>query len=173
MADPTVSGARFRALTCVHACWSMRWGWCAAPLGLVIGILAYVVAGHLLAKTQPTAVEIHQIDVVDAPAGVEHHALQLELTVPPAKNCTRLTQQLLYRDVGARRFYYPLGSAINGMGFAGSRWNFVLVLPLPPGLQPGDYQFVQRSIYTCSWLGGFVQQRIAYQTPDHTVHIAD
>ena len=138
---------------------------------IAIGVMLYALGGVLMGRTQPVEVAVHSIAVVTAAPGVAGRALEIEVTAPEADNCTRTSQQFLYQDVRGRRFYYPIGSALNGAGFAGSKTDFTLVLSLPTTLQAGDYYFVQRSAYICNWFGGFISRRLTYQTPERLVHL--
>lgn len=154
------------------AAWRGRAGWVAALIGLAAGGFGYWALGDSLMQSQPVEVQIRSVDVIAAPPGTVERTLHVKMESPPSPFCTRLSQQLMYRDNAAGvREYYPLGSSLNGVGFPGSKYDFTLILSLPSAMPAGDYQYIQRSAYSCSWIGGFIQRRIAYQSKPMTVHV--
>jgi hypothetical protein len=156
---------------CTRSCWGTRLGYLAAAAGLLLSLGIYWSLGDILAMQQSIDVRFHKIEVIDVAPNAVGRILQIEQVSSPSPACTRVTQQLMYRDIAGKRFYYPLSSALNGSGFGGSRLDFTLVVPLPASIEPGDYTFVQRSIYICSWLGGFVSRRIPWQSEPQIVHV--
>lgn len=140
-------------------------------LAMAAGVLLYALGGVVLVSTQPTEVAVNHIAIVTAAPGVLGRALEVRVLAPESKNCTRTSQEFLFQDIGDRRFYYPLGSVLNGRGFTGSQQDFTLVLSLPSTLKEGDYFFIQRAAYDCDWLGGFLSRRMTYQTPARMVHL--
>lgn len=160
-----------RPLICIRAAWRGNAGWVAAVLGLAVGFVLYWIVGTVLMNGQAVAVEFHQTQVHIVPPSAIRRDLYIQVDAPPARNCTRTSQNLMYRDIDGQRFYYPLSSAMNGRGFPGSRYNFWLVVSLPSSMPDGDYQFIQRSSYVCSWFGGFINRRLTYQSDPEQIHI--
>lgn len=140
-------------------------------LAMAAGVLLYALGGIILMHAQPTEVAVNHIAIVTAAPGVLGRALEVQVLAPESKNCTRTSQEFLYQDIGGRRFYYPLGSVLNGLGFSGSQLDFTLVLSLPSTLKEGDYYFIQRAAYDCDWFGGFLSRRLTYQTPERLLHL--
>ena len=143
--------------------WAVVSGVCLAPL------IQFFVALWLV-QTEPTTTEVHKMDVVVVPGEALNRDLRITLYAPMPQSCWRVNQHLLYR-IGADGVpvYYPLGSALNGGEFKspgmpppGGR--FVLVLPLPPSIQHGEYWFVSRAMYSCSWGWGWMARDIPFQT---------
>lgn len=171
MAVVPATSSRSGPLAWLQAAWNAGTGWMAAVVGLCVGIVVYQTIGEALTRAQPVEVTIHRIEVINSPPGVRGQTLFVEMESPTATNCRRITEQLLYRDVNGKRFYYPVGSALDGMGFFGSHYAFTLVLSLPTDMQPGEYSYIQRSAYNCDWLGGFISRRLFYQTSPRLIHI--
>ncbi len=157
-------------LTCVHAAWRTQAGWIAALVGLAFAWTLSWIAGNYFEHSQPVQTQVRSVTVMDVPPGSIERSLRIEIQSPPAPNCVRISQQLLYQFNNGSHIFYPLGSALNGGGFNRS-WrsdrplSFVLILSVPSGTPPGEYMFVHRSIYTCSYLGGFVERRIVFEAP--------
>jgi hypothetical protein len=163
-------------LTCVHAAWRTQAGWMAALVGLVFAWTLSWIAGSYFEQSQPVQTQIRSVTVTEVPPGSIERSLRIEIVSPPATNCTRMSQQLLYRFDNGSHTFYPLGSALNGSGFnssmkIGQALSFVLILSVPSGTPAGEYMFIHRSVYTCTYLGGFLERRITYEAPPVPVHM--
>jgi hypothetical protein len=83
---------------------------------------------------------------------------------------------MLFRTGAGVPLVYPLGSAIAADG-QNTEWqpamphHVVLTLPISPTIPEGDYQFVHRSFYLCSWLGGLIQHHLNYQSRTLSVRV--
>jgi hypothetical protein len=129
-------------------------------------------------QAQPVATRIAHVGLLEAPNGASARTLRVEFNTPPPGNCTRFSEATLYSDGVDVPVEYPLGVGVNGSGFGarngavfGTRTppkqplTYVVMLPLPPELPDGLYQFVYRSLYTCPFFGGFVVRRIPFEAP--------
>jgi hypothetical protein len=156
---------------CIKSHFHNGYWWVSITTGLLFAMFLTWFTGMALVSFQPTEVKIENIRVFTAADDTRQKSLVVDLERSSANNCTSTSQQILYQDRQIdgknRRYYFPLGSALNGKGPV---LEFSLVLALPP-LEPGKYQFVQRSAYICEWAGGFITRRIAYQTDPQTVSI--
>lgn len=137
----------------------------AIAVGINFGIAGW------LAKTEPSNATIVSLAVVTTPGTVSNRDIEVTISTPIPRACRRTNQHLLYRvgDDGVPR-YFPLGSALNGAGFKSPGLNppvgkFVLSLALPPSIPSGEYWYVSRSVYACSWFWGWFSRDIADETP--------
>lgn len=137
---------------------------CAA--GIVIGAF-FSLLGELWWKTyQPILMVVHSIDVTDLPAG--DRVMLVTSSGPPAKDCIRFTQHLIYRDGEPRppdadhkeqwilRDYTPLAMAMNGLGFS-SVADFRVRLYVPPEVGNGMWIYQSRSLYLCTVFPGLAR----------------
>lgn len=122
-------------------------------------------------SSNPTIIHVSIIDVDPLPDN-NGHTLTVHATGPPAKNCLRFTQHLLFYDEENQhlsvelteanrldkpvRHYAPLGMAMNGLGFT-SVPVFSATLFVPPNVPSGRWVYQARSAYLCTVFPGFVQ----------------
>jgi len=165
-------------MTCLASAWRSNLGWVSALATLALTWGGLWTAGWSLEQGQPVTSKILTVEVLQARTDAVARTLRVEFTTPHPGNCIRFAIEGLYQETAGVPVYYPLGTALNGSGFAGRNGatfgtrtqvsqplNFVVMLALPSTIPDGLYQFVYRSLYTCSWLGGFVVRRIQYEAP--------
>jgi len=163
-------------VACVRSAWRSPLGWRSAVTALVVTWGSQWMIGRTFEAFQPVATEVLSVEMQNAPVRPATQMLQVETEAPPTGSCTRLSLNMLYRTSGGPPFIYPLGSAINGEALNPSeqsptRRRIVLNLPVSPTIPTGDYRFVHRGFFLCSWLGGLIQRRLHYESPAFPVHV--
>jgi hypothetical protein len=143
-----------------------------ALFAVFFGVSVTLLGEEWYAGQQPNLVTIKHIDVRPVPDTKGARWLDVFLVGPPAKNCLRFSQHLLYKDNGSIRQYYPLGSALNGANFSSSDQEIEISLRLPYGLPQGEWWYIDRSVYTCVIWPGLIKQ-IQSETPPTKVVVND
>lgn len=174
----------FWPLKYLRSAWRTHLGWISFTLMLTFTWGGLWVVGWALGNAQPVHVVVNNVAVLDALNGMAGRTLRIEITVPPAGNCFRLSNHFLFADAAGAPTFYALGSAMNGGGFGarngagfgmheppGKPLDFVMIFSIPPSIPMGQYQYVYRSLHTCLWMGGLVQRRILYKAPPIPVRI--
>ena len=179
MAINSARRSRFGLLRCLLSAWRTQLGLTSFAIALSVTWGGLWLAGWGLEKSQPVETVISSVSVLQAPSGSTERTLRVDVTAPPAGNCMRFSQHLLRQTEAGVLTSYPLGSSMSGNGFdTGSdaafgvqpppppnAQEFVLMLSIPASVPNGKYEYIFRSIYTCLWLGGFVQRRIFFEAP--------
>jgi len=126
-------------------------------------------------SADPHLIKIYSASVYPVP-GDHGHRLVITAEGPPAKDCLRFTQHALYRDksdaptkiinreIWAQREYVPLAAAVNGPAF-GSVRDFTVTLYIPPSTEPGDWNYVARSVYWCTVFPGLTKSQESTNVP--------
>ena len=154
---------------CVLASWRTPLGWISFAIALSLTWGGLWLAGWTFTQMQPVKSEVRSVKTLNAPARTVVQMLQVVIATPHTANCTRLSQNMLFQDEHGTASIYPLGSSMSGDGL-GIGWmsvtqhDFVLNLPIPAAIPDGEYKFLYRSVYLCSWLGGVIQNRLHYDS---------
>jgi hypothetical protein len=147
--------------------WDRRTAICAC-FSAALGVSIAFAGEYWLLSVKPNMTIIKEISV----KAVDGHAnrwLEVTLYAPPADDCVRQSQHLIFSDKDDIRTFIPLGSALNGMKFSSPRTDLVVSLELPPGIPPGIWYYVDRSVYTCVIWPGFVTQHETETSPTKVV----
>ena len=131
------------------------------PWATAFGIIGFIISGLISPLMQlqwnarhPENVEIKQVSVEELKD--RGFLLTVKLHAPAVPDCLRVSQHLIYRELpGLPREYMPLGSALNGMNFAGSTEDIDIVLKIHPNTAFGwGWNYIDRSAYFCiEWPG--------------------
>jgi hypothetical protein len=161
--------------------------WVVSAWRTHLGLLAFLLAlgltwgglwldGRAFMGVQPARSEVRRVQVLSASAHSVVPVLQVEIEASHSPNCTRMSQNVLYRQERDSTVVYLLGLSITGDGL-GTAWpsatehGFLLNLPIPSAIPEGEYEYSYRSVYLCSWLGGFLQRRVSFDSPPVPVRV--
>ena len=158
-------------LTCVQIAFRSRIGIMAALAGVFLAWGVLAAGGEWFTFNQPPDATINGVEIATASTASATRSIEVRITVSPNPDCVRASYEALTRIVNGERLYYPIASALNGVGFPQSTQTLKLVAALPPGLPPGDYVLEHRSISTCHWFGGFLPYTVDYGAPPVPVTI--
>lgn len=154
-------------LGCLMSAWRSGLRWPAIVGGVVLAFVAWQGVGALLERAEPVRTVVHGAQIVVTDGTAANRSLQVDFTAPLPTGCVRVSQYALYdqREGGQVR-YYPLGSALTGSGLArsGQQVPVRVVLALPDAIPVGEYQFVHRSAFSCSWAWGLFSRQITYES---------
>jgi hypothetical protein len=161
--------SRFWPLRSVLAAWSTYLGLVSFAIALSFTWGGLWFAGWTYQAMQPVKSEISGVELLNIPARAVIQMLRVTIESPHSADCTRLSQTMLFKGERGRAIVYPLGSSMSGDRLdlawpSATRHSFVLNLPIPPAVPDGEYRFLYRSIYVCSWLGGLIQRRLHYDS---------
>ena len=158
------------------AAWRTHLGWISFAIALAFTWGGLWLAGWTFTEMQPVRSEVRSVEVLTAPARAVVQVLRVVIETPHTANCTRLSQNMLFQSDHGVASIYPLGSSMSGDGL-GIAWvsvtqhDFVLNLPIPPAIPDGEYKFLYRNVYLCSWLWGVIQNRLHYDSPPILVRV--
>lgn len=135
------------------------WALLFSLVSLAAGCALALAAELWWMANQPNIIEVHSVDIIDQVDG--GHTLLVDSSGPPAQDCLRFSQHVIYRDRtssvdGSKRDYVPLAMAVNGTGFS-SVADFTVMLFVAPEVPAGDWLYVNRSVYACTVFPGFVK----------------
>lgn len=143
------------------------WFWLIASVSIFCGCGLALLSELWWQSSTPNVMEVHSLAITDLPGG--DHIIIVKISGPPAKDCARFTQHLIYRDNQPerpadefhnrpwyQRDYVPLAMAVNGIGFS-SVGDFSVTLQVPPGVPGGRWNYVSRSLYICTVFPGFAR----------------
>ena len=176
MATDPAPVSRFWPVRCVRTVWGTHLGLVSFAISLSLTWGGLWFAGWTYQAMQSVASEISGVELLNIPTRTVIQMLRVTIESPHSGDCTRLSQTMLFRGERSRAVIYPLASSMSGDGLdmvwpSAKQHNFVLNLPIPPAIPDGEYNFLYRSVYVCSWLGGLVQRRLHYDSPPVAVRI--
>jgi hypothetical protein len=163
-------------LTCVLTVWRTHLGWVSFAIVLSLTWSGLWFAGWTYQAMQPVRSEISSVELLDVPARPVIQMLRVMIDSPHSGECTRLSQTMLFKSEHGKAIIYPLGSSISGDGL-GLNWtsvtqhDFVLNLPVPPAIPDGNYKFLYRSVFVCSWLGGLIQRQLHFDSQPFAIRL--
>lgn len=127
-----------------------------ACFAAIFGVTGALVGESWWLSAKPNLIEIRDLSVVLADGATDHYWLEVTLHGPPATNCVRQSQHLLFSDANKLRTFIPLGSALNGMSYSSPATDLKVTLDIPPGTH-GEWIYIDRSMYTCIIWPGLVK----------------
>lgn len=142
-------------------------------LPFLAGCMVMFVAAAWWQTTKPFPVQVVSITVTKSTNAT--WGIEVASVGPPATDCIRLTQHVIYRDrlppsdSKPTRDYIPLGMALNGSAF-GSVPDFNVLLEAPANTPRGKWNYVNRSAYFCSIFPGLSKQSEAISMV-HTIDL--
>jgi hypothetical protein len=138
----------------------------AALIGLG-GAFVAIVGQALMQAAVPQPVVIEELKIQKLE---NFWLLDIDIHAPPVGSCTRFTHHLIYRLVGERREYVPLGFAQSNFHFPGSTPYLKALLQIPRGVALGEWNYVDRSIFLCVvWPG--LTRVTAMETPPIAIRL--
>ena len=158
------------------AAWRTHLGWVSFAIVLSLTWSGLWLAGWTYQAIQPVRSEIGSVELLDVPARPVIQMLRVTIKSPHSSDCTRLSQTMLFQGERGRAIVYPLGSSISGDGLdliwkSATQHEFVLNLPVPPAIPDGNYRFLYRSVYVCSWLGGLIQRQLHFDSQPFSIRL--
>lgn len=140
---------------------SVRRNLLAGAVGLLIGSLSGCVL--IVWTNRMTSVVIHEAHELDATAP-RHGHLDLYVDLDRNRDCPSETSRWLWTWVdhnGERiKQYYPLVNTITTLSDIGRNQRFILSLPVPPGIWPGDWFYWSKTTEHCSLLPSLFRSAI-------------
>ncbi len=149
--------------------WGTHLGMASCTIALSLTWGGLWLAGRTYAAMQAVKSEITGVELLNIPTRTVNQMLRVTIESPHSGDCTRLSQTMLFQGGRGKVFIYPLGASMSGDGLdlawpSATRHDFLLNLPIPPAIPDGEYRFLYRSVYVCSWLGGLIQRRLHYDS---------
>jgi hypothetical protein len=145
----------------------------AGLAGLLIGAVSGF--GFILWSHRSSPVTLYSAFEVDGVVSRSGH-LDLQFNIDRTRDCPSQTSRWLWtwinRNTGRIRQYFPLTNSNTTITSPGDMQRFVLSLPMPPGIWPGDWFYTSKTVEHCSIIPGLESSKIL-QTPDIPVRVID
>ncbi len=133
----------------------------AGLAGLLIGSL--VGCALILWTNHVTPVVVHEVHEIDGIAPRNGH-LELYVDMDRNRDCPAETSRWLWTWVdhdGERiKQFYPLVNTTTTLSDIGRNQRFILSIPVPPGVWPGEWFYWSKTIEHCSFLPSFFRSVI-------------